>query len=172
MTKIKIWIICCLIPILGDVCCWSPPEWSTSGVRCMGPLLLTEINSLIARFMGPNWGPSGADRTQVSPMLAPWTSLLGSVLILGGCFKKMIIPLDCLLNITSVFGQNYNFVFLGFFSIVPFHLVYVVASKIKLIPHLWFYCSHFKWPEIRHADGPDHLDSCSDLVLVIVCWFS
>ena len=25
---------------------------------------------LIARFMGPTWGPSGADRTQVGPMLA------------------------------------------------------------------------------------------------------
>ena len=31
--------------------------------------------SLIARFMGPTWGPSGADRTQVGPMLAPWTLL-------------------------------------------------------------------------------------------------
>ena len=27
--------------------------------------------SLIARFMGQTWGPSGADRTQVGPMLAP-----------------------------------------------------------------------------------------------------
>ena len=27
--------------------------------------------SLTARFMGPTWGPSGADRTQVVPMLAP-----------------------------------------------------------------------------------------------------
>ena len=27
--------------------------------------------TLIARFMGPSWGPSGADRTQVGPMLAP-----------------------------------------------------------------------------------------------------
>ena len=33
---------------------------------------------LIARFMGPKWGPSGADRTQVGPMLAPWTLLSGS----------------------------------------------------------------------------------------------
>ena len=28
---------------------------------------------LIARFMGPTWGPSGADRTQVGPMLTRWT---------------------------------------------------------------------------------------------------
>ena len=31
--------------------------------------------SPIARFMGPTWGPSGADRTQVDPMLTPWTLL-------------------------------------------------------------------------------------------------
>ena len=31
--------------------------------------------SLIASFMGPTWGPSGAERTQVGPMLAPWTLL-------------------------------------------------------------------------------------------------
>ena len=34
-------------------------------------------HSLIARFMGPALGPSGADRTQVGPMLAPWTLLSG-----------------------------------------------------------------------------------------------
>ena len=33
--------------------------------------------SLIARFMGPTWGPSGADRTQVGPMLPPWTMVSG-----------------------------------------------------------------------------------------------
>ena len=33
---------------------------------------------LITRFMGPAWGPSGADRTQVGPMLAPWTLLFGT----------------------------------------------------------------------------------------------
>ena len=32
----------------------------------------------IARFMGPTWDPPGADRTQVGPMLAPWTLLSGS----------------------------------------------------------------------------------------------
>ena len=34
--------------------------------------------SQIARFMVPTWGPSGADRTQVGPMLAPWTLLSGT----------------------------------------------------------------------------------------------
>ena len=35
--------------------------------------------SLIARFMGPAWDPPGDDRTQVGPMLAPWTLLSGMV---------------------------------------------------------------------------------------------
>ena len=33
---------------------------------------------LVARLMGPTWGPSGADRTQVGLMLAPWTLLSGT----------------------------------------------------------------------------------------------
>ena len=36
--------------------------------------------SLIARFMGPTWGPSGAARTQFGPMLAPWTFLSGMLI--------------------------------------------------------------------------------------------
>ena len=32
---------------------------------------------LVARFMGPTWGLPGADRTQVGPMLAPWSLLSG-----------------------------------------------------------------------------------------------
>ena len=35
------------------------------------------VLSLVARFMGPTWGPSGADRTQMGPLLAPWTLLSG-----------------------------------------------------------------------------------------------
>ena len=35
------------------------------------------LTSLKTKFMGPTWGPSGADRTQVDPMLAPWALLSG-----------------------------------------------------------------------------------------------
>ena len=38
-----------------------------------------QMSTLIARFIGPTWGPSGADRTQVGPMLAPRTLLSGKV---------------------------------------------------------------------------------------------
>ena len=33
--------------------------------------------SLIAKFMGPTWGPPGSCRPQMGPMLAPWTLLSG-----------------------------------------------------------------------------------------------
>ena len=46
------------------------------GTRIWKLLEIAET-SLIARFMGSTRGPSGADRTQVGPMLAPWTLLSG-----------------------------------------------------------------------------------------------
>ena len=41
-------------------------------------------HSLIARLMGPTWGPSGADRTQVGHMWATWTLLSGLVPVKDG----------------------------------------------------------------------------------------
>ena len=36
------------------------------------------ITPLMTRFTGPTWGPPGADRPQVGPMVAPWTLLYGT----------------------------------------------------------------------------------------------
>ena len=56
---------------------------------------------LIARFMGPTWGPSGADRTQVVPVLVPWTLQSGRVTwtkfyvgMLGSKCRKQCIYLN------------------------------------------------------------------------------
>ena len=70
-----------------------PPDWVEMASECMrnsvgywswrlshpiNPMLFpTGNHSPIARFMGTTWGPSGADRTQVGPMLTPWTVLSG-----------------------------------------------------------------------------------------------
>ena len=43
----------------------------------------TMSSSLIARFIGPTWDPSGADRTQVGSMLASW--ILLSALLINSC---------------------------------------------------------------------------------------
>ena len=69
-----------LLHIWYNLCIFQP-----SRVKSMVPGRKTQKNnerrylqSLLARFMGPTWGPSGADRTQVDPMLAPWTLLSGT----------------------------------------------------------------------------------------------
>ena len=37
----------------------------------------SDLQSQIAKFMGPTWGPHGSCRPQIGPMLAPWTLLSG-----------------------------------------------------------------------------------------------
>ena len=37
------------------------------------------ISTLIARFMGPTWGPPGSCQPQMDPMLATWTLLSGDI---------------------------------------------------------------------------------------------
>ena len=53
-------------------------------------------NTQIARFMGPTWGPSGADTTQVGPMLAPWTLLSGYITRWVGIAMFCLRALSCL----------------------------------------------------------------------------
>ena len=57
--------------------CIHGHQWPQSGELINTQNIL--MASLIAGFMGPTWGPSGADKTQVGPMLAPWTLLSGLV---------------------------------------------------------------------------------------------
>ena len=52
---------------------WRSPTTQTTGAGRTP----WQKRSQVARFMGPTWGPPGDDRTQVGPMLAPWTVLLG-----------------------------------------------------------------------------------------------
>ena len=53
----------------------NPGKTATAGMRHYAAGCLS--TPLMARFMGPTWCPSGADRTQLGPMLAPWTLLSG-----------------------------------------------------------------------------------------------
>ena len=70
--------------IIGLCCSWDfiiatgkqKRRASMAKITSPDPLAITKT-TLIARFVGPTWGPSGADRTQVGPMLAPWTLLSG-----------------------------------------------------------------------------------------------
>ena len=58
---------------------WSSVVYTWSALWLLATRCFSTIAALIARCMGPTWGPSGADRTQVGPMLAPWTLLSGAV---------------------------------------------------------------------------------------------
>ena len=49
-------------------------------IPCIGTI------SLIAKFMGPTWGPPGSSRPQIGPMLAPWTLLSGMGFNSTGCY--------------------------------------------------------------------------------------
>ena len=62
----------------------SLPIFVTMASPALGPIILLHQGqwsngTQIATFIGPTWGPSGADRTQVGPMLAPWTLLSGKL---------------------------------------------------------------------------------------------
>ena len=58
----------------------SSGTWTSPGaVMTNFEGLVSYINPDIATFIGPIWCPSGADRTQVGPMLAPWTLLSGYI---------------------------------------------------------------------------------------------
>ena len=59
---------------------WPWLRWVTPFGNQQGDSLVTKgvtlhILPLIAKFMGPSWGPPGAARTQVGPMLVTWTLL-------------------------------------------------------------------------------------------------
>ena len=79
-------------------CRWTLSAWvcwnyhhPTRGV--VSAVCNTKVwRTLIARFMGPIWGPSGADRTQVGPMLASWILLSGNIWYLY--MYKLIIPVN------------------------------------------------------------------------------
>ena len=63
--------MCCLL--LTDVTFADPFRYPT---RCL--TVISIKSPQITKFMGPTWGPPGSCRSQMGPMLAPWTLLSGS----------------------------------------------------------------------------------------------
>ena len=56
---------------------WNKPQ-TVPRQKCPWSVLYSIATLLIARFMGPTWGPPEAEKTQVDPMLAPWILLSGT----------------------------------------------------------------------------------------------
>ena len=84
-------------------------------ISCNSTVQKLHSMSLIASFMGPTWGPSGADRTQVGPVLAPWTLLSGLSITIDT--KNLINTQDCSLIsqgiIKTLSRYNKNTVFIS-----------------------------------------------------------
>ena len=79
--------------LTGDWCC-----------TLLNYFLLHTPNS---KVVGANMGPSGADRTQVGPLLATWTLLSGTICWYQTGIKSMLSFLEIFLhfsNVTSVPG--------------------------------------------------------------------
>ena len=71
LLPIWFWVVSMLVTAVGGDGWDSAPHPKTAKLASISGSNFF-ITTLIARFMGPTWGPSGADRTQVGPMLAPW----------------------------------------------------------------------------------------------------
>ena len=87
-----------------NLCC-SPLWWFAIFIFTGGLFRSRWWNEIsqIARFMEPTWGPPGICRSQVDPMLAPWTLLLG---IDGEDQWRVITTFFCQFSIDRVAQLN------------------------------------------------------------------
>ena len=99
---------------------WVPEIWNV-------------FTPLIARFMGPTWGPSGADRTQVGPMLAPWSLLSGTIFLDSG---NISLNCGCTHRLHYLFHSHPPF-FFAIRTLTPFYKnQYKCSANVDLN---WFF---------------------------------
>ena len=119
---------------------YQAPSWYKWHINTQRP----SCYPLIIRFMGPTWGPSGADRTQVG--LAPWTLLSGSFCNRSGliiwCAKRNVywLPFRCILTSLQYFCHQ---------SLTLCKMIYLhYSSSFNFVPKLvlgliWMICSTY-----------------------------
>ena len=125
MQLINVWVCHVCLPIRNNDHA-KPPHPSVTLIPCFSISISRRhtccvIASLRTRFMGPTWGPSGADRTQMGPMLAPWT-------LLSGLWLMPFINLYAMRN-----KKFYNFIF---YWCISFH-----NFTLDLITHTCHSCN-------------------------------
>ena len=115
-----------------DHCPFDSCVWNTTSIYSI--LYCRSVRSLMARFKGTAWGPSGADRTQVGPMLAPWTLPSG---------------IDCMHISSIVLEKKNNVQTCAAFLFVCLWLVATGESSNELHPVLWVkIIYHSQWENI------------------------
>ena len=123
--------------------------------------MLPSKRTQLARFMGQTWGASGADRTQVGLMLAPWTLLSGDVFngdrtinVLQNTLSYMhIILLDfSLLRLNCRFCCKIIYMSHSYSSGLVFYIGNVVNILSKCWNHIQFIFS-FGLINVHHMTG-------------------
>ena len=104
--------------------------------------------SQIARFMGPTWDPPGADRTQVGPMLAPWTLLSGYATKNVRLKSKIAMPIEvcvrCYLwSYIVPVGCDLKYTCGLFFAVVCICVIF--RGTICILTHTLRVCSPRHW---------------------------
>ena len=74
--------------------------------------------------MGPTWGPIGADRYQVGPMLSSWTLLSGGILFTYVTMRKWYLQHD---------KKKQNHVKLFYLTITTIHLFFSNIAKRRVL---------------------------------------
>ena len=107
--------------------------------------------SLMARFMGPTWGPPGAGKTHMGPMLAPWTLLSGLFYFTGYLIQSA--PFTS--NLTVFLEKKFAVAFITFYIDMIYMCIYVCTSsmcrcmityKINVISYLLALTKWYPWP--------------------------
>ena len=112
---------------------------------------------LKARFMGPTWGPSGADRTQVGPMLAPCTLLFG-VPYSGNHAKTCMLNSDSCISVWlfSILIQASIIISTRrYYHISTGRLVWHITSSLQLTNHTYIYV-YIRLIILHFDSGFDH----------------
>ena len=84
--------------------------------------------------MGPTWGPSGADSTQVGPMLAPSTLLSGTGNVHGGKPIWLFLTNQSKINLHNQHDTSYNIHMTYSVSHAMLWCRYRIEMSIHLLP--------------------------------------
>ena len=105
----------------GCVAYWM---WCSLSIEAPSVAITGGVASQIAKFMGPTWGPSGTDRTQVGPMCWPHEhSYLGLYCWVIYCSRYLVLWHRVL---------SINFTFSGFiYSLSPWTCIYDIKCVIS-----------------------------------------
>ena len=100
-------------------------------------------------FMGPTWGLSGADRTQMDPMLAPWTLLSRVIFFLfnnESLDERMILQFHKDFLLAAIYWNEPNKYMLGIWLQIQANGVLI----IRIITGFMFFF-HVSWMFFIHV---------------------